>query len=181
MEGRVWEEALARWRPLLRLLAVQSLNPRFWRRVDPSDVVQRTLLEAHRERAKFRGSTEDELAAWLRAILRHRVIDEARRVQCEKNDIDREERAVTETMSRLRTQFRNSGSPSRDLVRHEESLRLAEALEKLPEDQRHAIELRLQGRTLAETAEFLGRSKPAVAGLLHRAQVGLRDLLTVSR
>lgn len=184
-EGHAWEEALARWRPLLRILAAQSLNPRLWKRVDPSDMVQRTMLEAHQDRAKFRGTTEDELAGWLRAILRHRIIDEARRLKCGKNDMDREipmERALTESMGRLRTQHRNSSSPSRALDRHEEALRLASALEKLPEDQRRAIELRhLQGRTLAETAEFLARSKPAVAGLLHRAQVTLRELLTNSR
>mgnify|MGYP001582598816 CR=1 FL=1 len=44
------------------------------KRVDPSDMVQRTLLEAHQDRAKFRGTTDDELVGWLRAILRHRII-----------------------------------------------------------------------------------------------------------
>jgi RNA polymerase sigma-70 factor (ECF subfamily) len=56
-------------------------------------------------------------------------------------------------------------------------LRLAAALNQLPDEQRRAVELRhLHGRPLAEVGEELGRSKRAVAGLLFR---GLKRLLTL--
>ena len=119
--GQSWESALERCRPILRLLARQSLNPRLWRKVDPSDMVQITLLEAHERRDQFRGSSEAELAAWLHVILGHRIIDVARRLRCEKNNVDREnfiDQAITESMIRVNTAIRNSNSPTSALARH---------------------------------------------------------------
>jgi RNA polymerase sigma-70 factor (ECF subfamily) len=179
INGRPWEETLSRWRPLLRLLAAQTLNRRLWRRVDPSDVVQRTLLEAHQDRGSFQGTSEEDLGAWLQAILRHRIIDEVRKARCQKEDMDLEV-GITRCERHLRTQYRSS--PSRALVRYEWALRLAEALEKLPEDQRCAVELRhLEGRSLAETAKEMGRTPGSVASLIHRGMVRLRDLLSPTR
>ncbi len=53
----------------LNLLARQQLGPRLKSKVDASDVVQQTLLEAHRDLAAFDGQSEGEWQAWLRAIL----------------------------------------------------------------------------------------------------------------
>ena len=172
-----WEEALARFRPLLRVLASQLLNSRYWKKVDPSDIVQKTMLEAHQKRSDFRGSSENELAAWLKVILGHRVIDEARKLQCQKNDA-----GLEVGVQHAELMVKTWKSPGSVLVGHEEALRLAEALERLPDDQRRAIELyHLQQKSLAETAELLEKSKGAVASLLHRGQARLRELLKDSR
>jgi RNA polymerase sigma-70 factor, ECF subfamily len=65
-------------------------------------------------------------------------------------------------------------SPSGGAERNERLLRLADALARLPEDQRRAVELRhLQGLSLAEIASQMGRSVDSVVGLIHR---GLRAL-----
>src|SRR5262245_66211110 len=40
-------------------------------KVDASDLIQQTLLEAYRDFDHFRGSTEAEWLAWLRRILAH--------------------------------------------------------------------------------------------------------------
>jgi RNA polymerase sigma-70 factor (ECF subfamily) len=45
------------------------LDDQVQRRVDPSDIVQETLLEAHRSLEHFRGQSEADLAGWLRRIL----------------------------------------------------------------------------------------------------------------
>jgi RNA polymerase sigma factor (sigma-70 family) len=62
--------------------------------------------------------------------------------------------------------------------RQERLVRLAEALAALPDDQRRAVELKhLEGLTLVEVARCMGRTVPAVAGLLQRGLRGLREHL----
>jgi RNA polymerase sigma-70 factor (ECF subfamily) len=66
---------LDRFRAYLALLARLHLDPDLRHRVDPSDIVQQTLLEAHQKRTQFRGGSDAELAAWLRQILVHNLAD----------------------------------------------------------------------------------------------------------
>jgi RNA polymerase sigma-70 factor (ECF subfamily) len=65
---------------------------------------------------------------------------------------------------------------SERLGRQDELLRLAQALEKLPDAQREAVELHyLQGLPLADVSTRMGRTRPAVAGLLQRGLTALRE------
>ena len=69
-------------------------------------------------------------------------------------------------------------SPSERAVRGEELRRLAHALAELPDDQRRVVELRyLNGLTVADVAEQIGRTRPAAVGLLFRGLKRLRELL----
>ena len=64
--------------------------------------------------------------------------------------------------------------PGARIERGERAVRLAAALEKPPEAQREAIVLQhWHGRSLAEIAEEMGRTRDAVAGLIRR---GMRQL-----
>ena len=58
-----------RYRSCLLLLAEARLDRRLQGKLDPSDVVQQTLLNAHQAWTQFRGTSEAELVAWLRQIL----------------------------------------------------------------------------------------------------------------
>lgn len=168
-------------RAFLRLRARLDLDPRLAGKFDLSGVVQQTLLEAHQGLGQFRGDGEDALLAWLQQILSRNVLDEVRRLRRVKHDVALEcslEDLSSGSRSRLAL---DQTSPSGCAVRNEELLRLAGALEKLPADQQTAIVLHhLQGVPLAEVARQMDRSKPAIAGLLHRGMLRLKDLLTAA-
>src|SRR5262245_46312218 len=60
---------LEQYRNYLAVLATTQIERRLRQRVSPSDVVQETMLRAHKNFGQFRGTTEPELLAWLRQIL----------------------------------------------------------------------------------------------------------------
>lgn len=161
-----------RYRDYLLLIANARLDPRLRAKVGPSDIVQETLLEAHRDAAAFRGTTDAERFAWLRRILARNLANALRDHTRDKRDVGREER--------LETWLSGDGAgPAAEIERNERLARLAAALATLPEDRRSAVELRhLHGWTLAAIATELGRTKPAAASLICRGLIQLRDALT---
>jgi RNA polymerase sigma-70 factor (ECF subfamily) len=66
-------------RDYLTVLARLQIGQRLQGKVDPTDVVQETFLHAVRDVAQFRGSSDQELAAWLRQLLAARLADLVRR------------------------------------------------------------------------------------------------------
>jgi RNA polymerase sigma-70 factor (ECF subfamily) len=173
---------LERFRSYLHLLARLQLHGQPASRLDPSDVVQQTLLEAYRALAQCRAATDAERAAWLRRILAHNLADAVRDLHRDRRDVRRErslERALEDSSARLACCLAADGSsPSGHAVRHEESVRLAAALAELPEAQREALVLQhWHGLTLAEIGDRLDRTPVAVAGLLKRGLKRLRELL----
>jgi RNA polymerase sigma-70 factor (ECF subfamily) len=167
-----WE--LERYLPLLRVQARQlHLDPRLRRRFDSSDLVGETLLKACAELPGFRGTTEAQLVAWLQQILAHCAIDLVRREKAGKRDVALErslQAAAGESSARLEAFLKARGpSPSEEAQQHEELLRLAAAIEQLPERERDVLILRkLMNLPVAAIAEQLGRTKKAVAGQLQR-------------
>jgi len=180
--ANVSEMPLERCREYLRLLARLQLDRRLHGKLDPSDVVQQTLLSAHENRHQFRGRTEAEFLGWLRQILANHLAGAVRRFAAGLRNVNRErslEGGLEESAARLDVWLAaDHSSPSQRAMRQEMHLRLADALGRLPDDQRQAIELHhLKGRTVAEIAAEVGRSKSAVTGLLFRGVKRLRELL----
>lgn len=172
--------SLGRFRNYLRLLAGLQLSPALRAKLDPSDVVQLTMLQAHQAIGQFRGTSEAELAGWLRQILTRNLASALREMSRAKRDVGREvslEAAVEASSIRLEAFLADDrSSPSVRADRNEQVLRLAEAVATLPDAQREAVTLHhLQGWPLADVAKHLDRTPSAVMGLLHR---GLKQLRT---
>jgi len=171
-------ELLQLYRNYLSVLATTQLDGRLRRRMSPSDLVQETMLAAHRDFAAFRGGSEGELLAWLRQILSnclgHAI--EAN-VFAKKRDIRREvaldqiAKNVDDSMARLANILADRGlSPSEDMGRRELSLRLSDQLAKLKPEYRDVIVYRnLQGLSFDEIAARMNRKSGAVRMMWLRA------------
>ena len=62
-------------------------------------------------------------------------------------------------------------TPSQSVARHEAQAALKLGLKVLPDDQREAIELHcLQGQSLQEVANVMGRTPGAIRALVHRGK-----------
>jgi RNA polymerase sigma-70 factor (ECF subfamily) len=172
-------QRLERYRDYLRLLARLQLDGRLQGKLDPSDVVQQTLVKAHQALGQFRGQNDAELAAWLRRILANTMTDAVRKygkeLQVERSLID----TLNESSAKLECWLKDDiDSPSDHAVRNEQVLQLASALGSLPDEQRQAVELRyLKGVGVPEIAAMMGKTEPAIAGLLRRGLQRLRSLL----
>ena len=180
-----WEQSLQKYRPYLRLLARLQLDPRLQAKLDPSDAVQETLLKAYENRGQYRGRTEAELVAWLRKILANQLGESLRRFTADRRDVGREhsvEAGLEQSSARLESWLADQqSSPQERVARQEQLVRLSEALEQLPEDQRRVVELHhLLGWPVAELGRLLSRSNGAIGALLYRGVRQLRTLLSES-
>jgi RNA polymerase sigma-70 factor (ECF subfamily) len=178
-------DRLERFRHYLRLLARVHLEPGLRCKIDESDLVQDTLLKAYQALDRFHWRSEAELLAWLRAILVNALRDALRRFQADARDLYREQSLdarLDESSVRLESMLAQSGlTPGDQAVRQEQLLALAKALAQLPDDQREALEMKhLQGLTVVQVGEHMGKSRAAVAGLLRRGLDRLRELLDSS-
>jgi len=176
---------LERFRSYLRWLAEARVDRRLRGKLDPSDAVQQTLLQAYQAWSQYRGTTDAELASWLRRILARTLIHSVRDFHRARRDVARErslDAAIAESSARLEKWLAaEESSPSGRAERLEETLRAAEVVQELPEGQREAVVLYYwQGCTMAEIGKQLGRSPAAAAGLLRRGLKKLRESMTGS-
>jgi RNA polymerase sigma-70 factor (ECF subfamily) len=168
------------YRNYLRLLARLEIGRQLQGKLDASDIVQETFLEAHRNFARFQGTSEPQFVSWLRQILaakaanllRHYLGTQGRDVRLERElatNLDNSSRALGERL------IGPWSSPSQQAVRREQSVLLADALERLPADYREVIVLRhLEGLSFPEVARCMGRSVDSVQKLWLRALARLR-------
>jgi RNA polymerase sigma-70 factor (ECF subfamily) len=172
---------LESYRIYLDLLARVEIGRRLRKKVDASDVVQETFLEAHRNFGSFRGTSEAEFVAWLRSILAARVANLVRHfVGTQARDVRREEglRADLDQSSRAldRVYFALESTPSQQVVRREQGVLLAAALARLPEEYREVVILRhLEELPFPEVARRMGRTVDSVQKLWVRALARLRQ------
>jgi RNA polymerase sigma-70 factor, ECF subfamily len=184
------QQALGRllelYRNYLTLLARLQIGRRLQGKVDAADLVQETFLKGHRDFVRFRGSTEAEWVSWLRQILAGNLAHELRRYYGTQRRDVRLERTLEEDLDQS-SRFLGQGliaplsSPSQGVVRREQAVLLADALEQLPADYREVIILsHLEELSFPEVARRMGRSVDSVKNVWARALAKLRRSLEVS-
>lgn len=178
----VVSQLLAAYRNYLRVLAQMWLPTDLPAKLDPSDLVQETMLKAHQRFAQFHGGSEAELTAWLRRILSRCVVDVVRQYRSAARDVGREhhlEKIHDESAGALNRFVAGTGtSPSQQAARRELGVVLADTLAAMSDDLRQVLTLRsLQELTWDEVASRMNRSVSAVRELWVKALSELRKKL----
>ena len=160
----------------LRWLIQLRLSPAIRARVGPDDVLQETFLVVAKQLSSLEIDSEAAFWTWLCRVVEQRLIDVRRRhVQAAARDVRREQPigpANPQSASvRLANVLMDSGtSPSGKLRTAEQRESLEAALATLPASYREVIVLRiLEGLSVSEAAEIMGRSPGAISVLLSKA------------
>jgi RNA polymerase sigma-70 factor (ECF subfamily) len=174
---------LERYRRYLTLLARLEIGRHLRSKLDASDVVQETFLEAHRHFVGFGGGNEAQLIRWLRQILAATLANQVRRyLGTQGRDVRLEQQLADElgrsSMCLAGILAAPNSSPSQQADRREQAVLLSDALGELPEDYHEVIVLRhLEGLTFPQVAERMGRSLDSVQKLWLRGLARLRQAL----
>jgi RNA polymerase sigma-70 factor (subfamily 1) len=154
-------------------------------KIEPDDILQEVSVGAMKSLAAVDLAGQDPWA-WLCQIAEHRIVDAHRRFfGSQKRDAGKEVALggpVDNTSGGLINMIVASiTSPSQAFSRDQKQLRLAHAMDQLPEQGREALRLRyVEGLPTKEIAEQLGKSDGAIRVLLSRSVAQLRSVLEES-
>lgn len=177
-------QLLEHFRSYLKLIASHEIGSKLGAKLDASDVVQDTFLDAHRYFENFQGESVTQFTAWLRAVMagvmantmRRYLGTKARDIRLEKQlaaDLDNSAAILSELL------VASISSPSQNIMRDEQTLQLAQAMSNLSSDYQSVLTLRhIEGLTFPQIASRLNRSVDSVEKLWLRAIVQLRKSFT---
>jgi len=164
----------------LSMMADRKLNPAIRSNVNPSDIVQHTLIRMVDGIDNFRGTTRAEFFGWLNTIVQNESARANRHYRSQKRDITRERpMAQQETGSFFFAEpSDNQPTPQTSALSQERIQLLYELLKKLPEDYAEVIRLRnLEQLSFREIGEKMERSEAAANKLWNRAIVKFQSEL----
>ena len=177
------EQLFALCRSYLGIVARSQVETWLRAKVDASDLVQETMLEAFRDFERFEGKSEHEWLAWLKRILAHNVADFVRRYrgtakrQARREVPIRSPRDSTPAVGAAEPAA-PCPTPSQEFLQIDNELRVTNALAQLPADYQEVIVLRnLERLAFNEVAQRMERSRPAVQMLWMRAIKKLQETL----
>lgn len=157
-DRHAFERIMESYRPRLERFAWSRLSTDLRKRVDVEDVLQETALKAMSAVEKIQWQGENALFSWMCGIALNVVYAHSRKFM-------RLNPSIPESLIE-----QDGTSPSQHLRRGERLDRLKECMRSLTEDQNQVIRLvRLQGMTIRQAAEELGRTENATSQLLWRA------------
>lgn len=173
-------QLLEHFRSYLKLIASHEIGSKLGAKLDASDVVQDTFLDAHRYFENFQGESVTQFTAWLRSVMagvmanymRRYLGTKARDIRLEKQlaaDLDNSAAMLSELL------VASTSSPSQNIMRDEQTVQLAKAMSNLSADYQSVLTLRhIEGLTFPQIATRLNRTVDSVEKLWLRAVVQLR-------
>jgi len=178
-----WSSVMLRHRDRLRRMVEVRMHPRLQGRVDASDVIQETFIEAARVLDSGLQNQDIPVYLWLRRLANQKLIQAHRQhLQTAGRDARREQAQVAEpeasSVSIARYLVGNFTSPSLQAIRHERESKLQQALEQLEPLDREVLALRhFEQLSGSEAAEILGISHHAVKKRYVRALEKLQRIM----
>jgi RNA polymerase sigma-70 factor (ECF subfamily) len=179
----------ARHRDRLAQMVRLRLDRRLQGRIDPSDVLQETYLEAARRAAEFASQPTTSAYVWLRCLTAQKLVDLTRRhLGAKMRDAGQEialhrgalpQASSVSLAAQLLGQFT---SPSRAAIRAEAQLRVQDALNAMDPIDREVLALRhFELLSNGEVAQILGLSKAAASNRYVRALKRLKEILMAAQ
>jgi RNA polymerase sigma-70 factor (ECF subfamily) len=181
-ERAAFDELFARHRPLLRKLVEFRLDARLRARVDPSDVVQETQLEAFRQLPSFLQRNPMPFRLWLRKTAQERLrMVERQHLEAARRSVGREmplpdNSAAAAVAGQLAAAIL---SPSQHAAQGELAGRVADAIALLGDTDREVLLMRtFEGLSYDEVACVLDIDSAAARKRHGRALLRLHKVLT---
>lgn len=162
------------YRSVLRLILRSYISQQTLNHLDLSGVIQQTMIEAHANECSLQSWNEERRVGWLRQALLNNLRDELRKMKQAQQTFSLDQQQGTGVGTLADLIAADHTSPGQGAIRNEMLFQLAKCLERLPCDQRRAIELHhLDGLTLACTAQRMNKTVQSIVGLVFR---GLKQL-----
>jgi RNA polymerase sigma-70 factor (ECF subfamily) len=170
--------------PRLRSMVALRIDSRLAPRLDPSDVVQEALAEAHRKLPEYLDNPAIPFYPWLRKIAweklvhlhRKHVCAQRRSVRREVGQLDLSGDSKMMLVDRLAA---SASSPSDRMVRDEIAARLNAALAELPGRDYEIIVLKhMENLTFGEAAVVLEMTEEAARSRYRRAIERVHHIVT---
>jgi RNA polymerase sigma-70 factor (ECF subfamily) len=151
------------------------------RRYEIDDVLQELFLRAFRDLPHFEYQGSGSFLRWLFQITRHTLQDLARHEDRQKRKVEQEALSLSADSQRI-MEPAHSQTPSRILFQRERLAQLLKNLDALTKADRELILLaKVEGLTIGEMSQLLGKDKAQISLSLHRALQRLRNANEVQK
>jgi len=159
------EEFFRRIRPMLQDLAEDLIARDLQSKIDASDLVQQTMLEAYEDLETLKSKDPVHVDSWLRSMLVNNFLDAVRYFrESLKRDIAREEPLSPSLNNKL------ADSDSGGSRRESELKRMHAAMGKLPSAHQQILKWRyFEGYSYRKIAELVSRGEDAVRMMVNRS------------
>jgi RNA polymerase sigma-70 factor (ECF subfamily) len=169
---------LAGFRDWLMALARAQVPIDLRGRIDPSDIVQETLFHALRDDKRTHERSAAQTMAWLRTILRCRLIDRLPGRDRENRNVSLDVLLDQTSAGMSELLMASQSTPGSRVIRDENAVIIAKLLTHLSEAQADAIVLKhCQGWSVEQISRHLNKTPDAVGGLLRHGLKKLRELM----